>query len=512
MKTIWDILQIEPTTDAKAIRIAYALRLKEAKPEVDPEGFQRLREAYEKALKAQPTTYVAPSQSEKKQTWIPKADPVAYEEEEEHRKVSFPKAAPLDHKPERSEAEQFASKLLGEFSESYDPKLLRRWKKEGAFNHLGVSHYFQEGLLELLADANDRQLFLTAFLLFGWNDLRQKPSHPFAKQVEAIIQEGDLYVVEYLRDYSAAPDKLMFSASDALNKGHYDIAQLLLEQINPSHAIYIRNIRYNLWHHGFISYLDDENLTQTVQPALHMAILNHQHDQFDALIESHADINERTAPSYLSPLFFAVKVQNYYAYRKLIQLGALDLPTSCHHTALMAAVYNNDLLIVKELLARGSDPYQCSSKITYTLLFAAAHYGHHEVLKFLLDYGFHPDDVGGYPWDRYRIRYPEHTEKPGTPLTTAISRLDPEMVEMLLQAGADPNRKSCGIPPLHWALPKFFTHESIEASHVIIGLLLEAGADIHLTSDDGQTLLDKATKYGHPATVACIEEILNGVE
>ena len=404
--------------------------------------------------------------------------------------------------------EQFASKLLEEFTETYDPKLLRKWKKEGAFNHLGVSHYFQEGLLELLSNENDKYLFLTAFLLFGWHDLRQKPSHPFAKQVEAIIQEGDLYVVEYLRDYSAAPDKLMFSADDALKKGHFDIAQLLLEQIDPAHSIYIRNIRYNLWHYGFISYFDDENLTQTVLPPLHMAILNHQHEQFDELIESHADLNQRVAPSYLSPLFIAVKVQNYYAYRKLIELGALDLPNSCTHTALMAAVYNNDLLIVSELLARGSDPYQCSSKISYTLLFAAAHYGHHDMLKYLLDSGLHPDDVGGYPWDRYRIRYPEHTERPNTPLSTAVSRLDPEMVEMLLKAGADPDRKSSGIPPLHWALPKFFTQESIELSHVIIGLLLEAGADIQLQSDDGQTLLDKAIKYGHPVTVASIREIL----
>lgn len=47
----WSILDIEPTVDLKVIKRAYASKLKLYHPEDDPEGFQKLREAYDAALK-----------------------------------------------------------------------------------------------------------------------------------------------------------------------------------------------------------------------------------------------------------------------------------------------------------------------------------------------------------------------------------------------------------------------------------------------------------------------------
>jgi len=51
MKDIWKMLGIEPTNDTKAVRRAYAAKVRECHPEDDPEGWQELHNAYESALK-----------------------------------------------------------------------------------------------------------------------------------------------------------------------------------------------------------------------------------------------------------------------------------------------------------------------------------------------------------------------------------------------------------------------------------------------------------------------------
>ncbi len=48
--TPWEVLGLQPTSDRRAIKKAYAVRLKTTHPEDDPLGFQELRDAYEMAL------------------------------------------------------------------------------------------------------------------------------------------------------------------------------------------------------------------------------------------------------------------------------------------------------------------------------------------------------------------------------------------------------------------------------------------------------------------------------
>ncbi|WP_052759453.1 tetratricopeptide repeat protein [Paenibacillus sp. DMB20] len=49
--SVWEVLEIDPTEDVSAIKKAYAKKLKLHHPEDDPEGYQRLREAYDGAMK-----------------------------------------------------------------------------------------------------------------------------------------------------------------------------------------------------------------------------------------------------------------------------------------------------------------------------------------------------------------------------------------------------------------------------------------------------------------------------
>ena len=46
----WDILAIMPTDNTADIKTAFSSKSKECHPEDDPEGFQKLREAYKQAL------------------------------------------------------------------------------------------------------------------------------------------------------------------------------------------------------------------------------------------------------------------------------------------------------------------------------------------------------------------------------------------------------------------------------------------------------------------------------
>lgn len=50
MSNFWNILGISPTRDTAQIKSAYARQSKSCNPEDDPQGFMRLRKAYQAAI------------------------------------------------------------------------------------------------------------------------------------------------------------------------------------------------------------------------------------------------------------------------------------------------------------------------------------------------------------------------------------------------------------------------------------------------------------------------------
>lgn len=70
MKTCWEILGIEATTDIDAIRQAYLALLPSFHPETDPQGFKQLREAYENALQGTKSPAITVVEEDPDTPWV----------------------------------------------------------------------------------------------------------------------------------------------------------------------------------------------------------------------------------------------------------------------------------------------------------------------------------------------------------------------------------------------------------------------------------------------------------
>jgi ankyrin repeat protein len=294
-------------------------------------------------------------------------------------------------------------------------------------------------------------------------------------------------IVASQRGFAKCVQRLVEAGADstkalnfAVHHGDWQIISMLLSGLDLS--THNGRIWANTVAAGFTRFMDRTCLSMEEPTELIQAIALGDNDLFDKLILDGVDINE-TTPSYCyCPLFVAVHAQNKYAYRRLMDLGAEDVPTRLYHTALTAAVYWNDFEIVKELLARGSDPKQYAQYGYCTLVYTAVRFGLVDMLKFLLSTGLHPDfDPEGqeiYPELYYGSAY--------TPLSAAILNGHVPVVELLLHAGADPNRLSNGVHPLHFAMPCYRYVESetvdyfalVDTYKRIINLMLAHGAQI----------------------------------
>ena len=321
--------------------------------------------------------------------------------------------------------------------------------------------------------------------------------HQTNKKAETALvvaaKRGFAEVVDRLLQSGAHENAVTCAALAAIESSHFSIVRMLMESFREN--VHLKCLNMQMDSYGFTSYRDDLFLSMEAGsfPPFVQAIYEGK------LFEHSADIDQLSSSFCYSPLFIAVKVQNRHAYQKLMELGAKDQPTVFGHTALFAAVYNNDLALVHELVERGSDLHQYAGDGFRTLIFAAVRYGYHDMLRLLLSYGLDPDRIGGDPYTPRCCNYDCLSGVAMTPLAVAVKSRDVEMINLLLQAGADPNRTSLGTPPLHFAMAGTFPasesinyYANIESSHGIIDLLLQKGADINLQSKEGYTFLAKA--------------------
>ena len=125
---------------------------------------------------------------------------------------------------------------------------------------------------------------------------------------------------------------------------------------------------------------------------------------------------------------------------------------------LFCAAYDGHTAVVQHLIYMGTKPDKDDVHGSgWTALHIAAHLGHEDVVKVLLDAGANPnltDNIGQ------------------APISYAVKDGHRDVVKILLDGGADPNILSCffnGLPPLHLAVGLGYRDTA--------KLLLDRGAD-----------------------------------
>lgn len=142
---------------------------------------------------------------------------------------------------------------------------------------------------------------------------------------------------------------------------------------------------------------------------------------------------------------------------------------------------------VRELVAEGANLFATHSDGQTALHYAAA-YGHEDLLEYCLDQGMgtdRPNAIGR------------------TPLFNAVENRRPEMIHLLIKAGANPNyRDKAGKTPLHIAA-QFDRSDSARA------LLTHTATNPFLRDDAGETAMDVARKKNSPSVLSCLMQAIS---
>ncbi len=145
---------------------------------------------------------------------------------------------------------------------------------------------------------------------------------------------------------------------------------------------------------------------------------------------------------------------------------------------------------VKDILAVSQGSLHTFSPDGYTPLGFAAYFGHPEVVAVLLDAGADPD-------------LPSKNSMQVTPLHSAVANEDGDMAlkiaMLLLDKGANPNaRQHGGWAPLHAA--------ALHGRRALGEVLVAAGAEATPASDEGKTPIQLARESGHDGFAEWLKE------
>lgn len=169
------------------------------------------------------------------------------------------------------------------------------------------------------------------------------------------------------------------------------------------------------------------------------------------LLEQGVDVNSRDV-EHRTPLFMAVEHGHNEIVKMLLKVGAnVNAIDKQKRSPLHVAAFAGNNCIVASLLEEGAD-VNCRSGMGDTPLITAAEHGHNDVLEVLLRGGAEANSFGGgmtalfcatstrnIEGVRCLLRWGAKVTTCYSPLSIAIRCNSKELINLLLEAGADPN-------------------------------------------------------------------------
>ena len=204
--TCWQTLGIAPTSDEAAIKKAYAARIREHRPDRDPEGFRAVRAAYEEALRLR--AYIRPHH-EKKMQRRRAAEAAPDAASEAMADQSSPAAAETPHIPPDTAYYGYIAALPPEITEALrEPENVAYLERPAPHERETAPHDYRDRP----ADSRENPAALLARLQGEWQDASDDKLLAIlqAQADEAALQHIDLRIdyLDALRQHLASRDHL----------------------------------------------------------------------------------------------------------------------------------------------------------------------------------------------------------------------------------------------------------------------------------------------------------------